>query len=155
MPGFPLPPMRSTPGLLPPPAPAVPVVPAHWSLPADPVSVGRARHAVSQGLPDGCPPRLAADLTLLTSELVTNAVRHGTRPGEDEVIELILWPTDGHYWLAVSDPGTRMPVPAAPGPEDCGGRGLLLVDALSAVWAVVPRRTRGKTVVAGVPLHGS
>ncbi|WP_055588049.1 ATP-binding protein [Peterkaempfera griseoplana] len=146
--------MRSTPGLLPPRTPAVPVVPAHWSLPAGPASVSRARRAVSQGLPDGCPPRLAADLTLLVSELVTNAVRHGTRPGEEEVIEVVLWPSDGHYWLAVSDPGSRMPALAAPGPGACGGRGLVLVDALSAVWAVVPRRTCGKTVVAGVPLLG-
>ncbi|AUH45003.1 ATP-binding protein [Streptomyces sp. CMB-StM0423] len=96
-------------------------------------------------------PRPGGDLQLLVSELVTNAVRHGAHPAEDHLVELLLRPADGHYWLAVSDPGPGTPSLTAPGTAACGGRGLL-VDALSAAWAVVPRRTCGKAVVAGLPL---
>ncbi|HEY5835166.1 ATP-binding protein [Streptomyces sp.] len=133
--------------------PAVPAVPSHWRFPADPASVRRARQAVTDALPYGCHPRLGDDLGLLTSELVTNAIRHGTRPTDDQLIELVLWPADGHYWLAVSDPGPGVPMLTRAAPDATGGRGLLLVDALSAAWAVLPRPTRGKSVVAGVPLH--
>ncbi|WP_406195113.1 ATP-binding protein [Kitasatospora sp. NBC_01560] len=69
--------------------------------------------------------------------------------------ELVLWIADGHCWLAVSDPGAGRPVLVDPRPQECGGRGLLLVDALCDIWAVVPRRTCGKSVVAGVRLHAA
>jgi hypothetical protein len=68
--------------------------------------------------------------------------------------ELILWPADGHYWVAVSDAGTGdLPALVSPHLEACGGRGLMLVDALSSAWGVVPRHTTGKSVVAGLALH--
>ncbi|WP_181787555.1 ATP-binding protein [Streptomyces phytophilus] len=133
-----------------------PLLPVRRTFPAHPLSVPRARRAVLDALPRPHHPRLRDDLQLLASELVTDAVRHGTRPHEDHLIELLLWPADGHYWLAVSDPGPGEPTlaPRDEAPNDeaaCGGRGLLLVDALSAAWAVVPRRIRGKAVVAGLP----
>lgn len=135
--------------------PAVPAVPAHWVFPAEPASVPRARRAVTEALPPGCRAQVRNDLRLLASELVTNAVRHGPGPGGEHLVELVLWPADGHYWIAVSDAGAALPaVVPSPCPDACGGRGLLLVDALSAAWAVMPRRTCGKSVVAGVRLHG-
>lgn len=134
--------------------PAVPVVPSHWRFPADAASVRRARRAVDDALPYGLNHQLTAELGLLTSELVTNAILHGVRPEDAEVIELCLWPADGHYWLAVSDPGSGKPVVTAPGTDADGGRGLLLVDALADAWAVVPRPVRGKSVVAGLRLNG-
>ncbi|MFI9332971.1 ATP-binding protein [Kitasatospora sp. NPDC052868] len=94
------------------------------------------------------PPALVPGLCM-----VTNAIRHGARAGEDELIELVLWIADGHCWLAVSDPGAGRPVLVEPHPQECEGRGLLLVDALCDIWAVVPRRTCGKSVVAGVGLR--
>ena len=133
--------------------PEIPVVPALWRFPAHPASVRRARHAVVEALPYGLPAQLHAELGLITSELVTNAIRHGTCAGADEVVELVLWPTDGHYWLAVSDPGTGKPaVEHSPRSDAESGRGLLLVDALADAWAVVPRSYRGKSVVAGLAL---
>ncbi|MGW1746456.1 ATP-binding protein [Streptomyces sp. NPDC002092] len=45
-----------------------------------------------------------------------------------------------------------MPELQKPGPEDLGGRGLFLVDALSESWGVRPRST-GKTVWAHLPVH--
>ncbi|SHL59276.1 ATP-binding protein [Actinacidiphila paucisporea] len=133
--------------------PEIPVVPALWRFPAHPASVGRARHAVMEALPYGLPPQLHAELGFITSELVTNAIRHGACADADEVVELVLWPTDGHYWLAVSDPGPGKPaVDHRPSPDTESGRGLLLVDALADAWAVVPRPYRGKSVVAGLAL---
>lgn len=136
------------------PRPSVPTLPVRWAFPAHPRSVPRARQAVLDALPDRHRPRLGGDLQLLASELVTNAVRHGARPARDHLVELLLWPADGHYWLAVSDSGPGTPSLAVPDSSACGGRGLLLVDALSAAWAVVPRHIRGKAVVAGLPLDG-
>ncbi|MGG2462563.1 ATP-binding protein [Streptomyces sp. RGM 3693] len=134
--------------------PRVPTVPSRWTFPATAASVRRARWAVAGALPADCSPQLADDLVLLASELVTNAVRHGALHDEDQLVELFLWPADGHYWLAVSDAGDGRPVIRASGPEaGCGGRGLVLVDAVAAAWAVVPRRPCGKSVVAGMPLH--
>jgi anti-sigma regulatory factor (Ser/Thr protein kinase) len=144
-----MPPHISTPT---PPTPPIPPLPARWAFPAHPRSVPRARHAVLDALPRLHHPRLGDDLQLLASELVTNAVRHGTRPADDHLIELLLWPADGHYWLAVSDPGPGTPTLTTPDTSACTGRGLLLVDALSATWAVVPRRACGKAVVAGLRL---
>jgi two-component sensor histidine kinase len=136
------------------PSSTVPGVPDHWTFPSHPASVRKARQAVADALPVGCLPELAVDLGLLVSELVTNAIRYGTRPADDSLIELVFWSADGHYWLAVSDPGSTLPVLVSPGPEACGGRGLMLVDAVSTTWAVVPRRTCGKSVVAGIRVPG-
>ncbi|GAB2875128.1 hypothetical protein GCM10022245_07500 [Streptomyces mayteni] len=136
--------------------PDIPLVPAHWHFPASPASVGRARHAVAQALPPGLRRCLGDDLSLLTSELVTNAIRHGARQ-QDERVELVLWPADGHYWIAVSDPGRAaglgVPTPRNPNKDGETGRGLLLVDRLAAAWTVRPRPVRGTSVVAGLPLR--
>ena len=135
--------------------PPIPVVPAFWRFPAEPLSVRRARRAVAEALPHGCGARLADSLRLAASELVTNAVRYGPDPAAEPVVELVLWPTDGHWWVAVSDAGPGVPAVRSPGPEACGGRGLVLVDAVCDAWAVVPRRICGKAVVAGVRLPGA
>jgi anti-sigma regulatory factor (Ser/Thr protein kinase) len=132
--------------------PEIPTVPAHWRFPARSTSVQRARQAVVESLPHALRPHIGDDLRLLTSELVTNAIRHGTCPEDENRIELVLWPADGHYWLAVSDPGTGKPVVGHPTPDSEGGRGLLLVDHLATTWTVRPRPTRGTSVIAGLCL---
>jgi anti-sigma regulatory factor (Ser/Thr protein kinase) len=103
---------------------------------------------------------LSDAVSLMTSELVTNAVIHA--PAEERVIEVVLWRADGMLWLAVSDCGEPLAVrrpcpahpmaPAFPDPDSEHGRGLYLVDALADVWTVVPRPTVGKSVVAGLRL---
>jgi two-component sensor histidine kinase len=135
--------------------PEIPVVPSVWHFQAHPTSVWRARHAVAEALPSVLRPHLGEDLGLLTSELVTNAIRYGACSGDDELVELVLWPADGHYWLAVSDPGTdtRVPMLTHPDANTETGRGLLLVDHLAAAWTVRPRPTRGTSVIAGLPLQ--
>ncbi|WP_405537979.1 ATP-binding protein [Streptomyces sp. NBC_00075] len=130
--------------------PEIPLVPAHWRFPAHPASVRQARHAVTQSLPDVLRRQLGYDLGLLTSELLTNAIRHGACGEDGDLVELVLWPADGHYWLAVSDPGTGKPELAHPGADSESGRGLILVEGLATAWTVRPRPTRGTSVIAGL-----
>ena len=80
-------------------------------------------------------------------------LRHGARREDEELVELVLWPADGHYWLAVSDPGTGKPALAAPDADAENGRGLVLVDRLATAWTVRPRPTRGTSVIAGLPFR--
>nr|WSZ98047.1 ATP-binding protein [Streptomyces sp. NBC_00857] len=72
---------------------------------------------------------------LLTSELVTNAVRHahGTR---DCLIEFGV--AAEVFTLAVIDSGRGVPVPRQPADDDEGGRGLALVAALAADYGSRP-----------------
>ncbi|WP_460064962.1 ATP-binding protein [Streptomyces sp. YKOK-I1] len=130
--------------------PEIPLVPVHWRFPAHPASVGRARHAVAASLPDILRPHLGDDLGLLTSELVTNAIRHGACREDEDLVELVLWPADGHYWLAVSDPGTGKPELVRPDKDSESGRGLILVESLATAWTVRPRLARGTSVIAGL-----
>jgi anti-sigma regulatory factor (Ser/Thr protein kinase) len=80
---------------------------------------------------------------LVVSELVTNAVQasgEAARLAPDESAPAIpavwLWLTsDGREVLAeVGDESPRPPAPSAPGQDEEGGRGLLLVDTLSQAW---------------------
>lgn len=72
---------------------------------------------------------LVDDATLLVSELVTNAVRHvGGRP------QLTLTVDDSGLRISVTDKGTGIPVPRHPDAEHTNGRGLSLVEHLSARW---------------------
>jgi anti-sigma regulatory factor (Ser/Thr protein kinase) len=140
--------------------PEIPLVPLLWRFPAHPASVQLARRAVSDALPTQLRPRIGDDLSLITSELVTNAIRYGVE-ATDDMVELVLWPADGHYWLAVSDPGAGdgagagAPVVGHPGWEAESGRGLLLVESLASAWAVRPRPARGRSVIAGMTVRGT
>ena len=79
---------------------------------------------------------------LAVSELVTNAVRASTQarsaglPGSTglPVVELRLAGDRGRLLVEVSDHDPGPPVPTAVDPERDGGRGLLLVEAVSARW---------------------
>ena len=86
------------------------------------------------------PPPVEAKMSLLLTELVTNAVRHGGAPnGEPVTVTLERWP--GLLRVSVSDPGSgfqwRPPDPRRP-PEE-GGYGLVLVDRMARRWGVEPR----------------
>ena len=84
-----------------------------------------------------------AVIELLASELLTNAVKYGPRTGSITVLA----ERHGHLVdIAITDDGDEVPVLRAPGPEDLGGRGLLLVEALADQWGVELLGTRGKAV---------
>ena len=116
-------------------------------------------------LPSGPPStdaehELTEALSLMTSELLTNAITHAS--SHERIVEISLWRADGMIWLAVSDCGEMFAAPrskpadpmapAFPDPDAEHGRGLYLVQALAEVWTVVPRPTTGKSVVAALRL---
>ena len=79
-------------------------------------------------------PELAADLRLLATELVANAVRHtGVADGS---LELRVRLTGDVLYLSVADDGPGFDVPERPlvAPEGPGGWGLYLVDQCAARW---------------------
>jgi serine phosphatase RsbU (regulator of sigma subunit)/anti-sigma regulatory factor (Ser/Thr protein kinase) len=79
-------------------------------------------------------PELAADLRLLATELVANAVRHtGVANGSLEVRVRL---TGDVVHLSVADDGPGFAIPERPvtAPEGPGGWGLYLVDQCAARW---------------------
>jgi serine phosphatase RsbU (regulator of sigma subunit)/anti-sigma regulatory factor (Ser/Thr protein kinase) len=85
-------------------------------------------------LAGGLEPELAADLRLLATELVANAVRHtGVADGS---LELRVRLTGDVVHLSVADDGPGFEVPDRPlvAPEGPGGWGLYLVDQCAARW---------------------
>jgi anti-sigma regulatory factor (Ser/Thr protein kinase) len=96
---------------------------------------------------------LAEDAMVIVSELVTNAVRHGGRSAAvPDPVELILWRQSGQVVCAVTDPGADPPVLTHPDPLAEAGRGLHVVEALSATWGWTRLSGRRKAVWAALPL---
>ncbi|MEU6224840.1 ATP-binding protein [Streptomyces sp. NPDC047042] len=90
---------------------------------------------------------VAGDVALVVSELMTNALLHGSIRGR--LIRVRLAVTGAALRVEVSDPrAERVPWPREVSGEDQFGRGLLLVGALAGRWGVEPREGVGKTVWA-------
>ncbi|MFD7713527.1 SpoIIE family protein phosphatase, partial [Streptomyces sp. NPDC059786] len=89
-----------------------------------------------------------ADAALLVvSEMVTNALVH-----TDGRVRLDLTLVGRRLRIAVADNSPRTPIkPTSIGWEATGGRGILLVEAMSAVWGTVPV-SGGKQVWCELPL---
>ncbi|WP_448332329.1 ATP-binding protein [Streptomyces sp. DSM 41534] len=117
------------------------------------ISVTRARRHAARLIADWGHPALADDVSLIVSELATNAMRHGSIPGRLFRVQLTL--TKTRLRIAVSDPrGERLPRPRHPSPRDRHGRGLLIVRALADRWGV-RERTTGKEIWAELDLTAS
>jgi anti-sigma regulatory factor (Ser/Thr protein kinase) len=79
---------------------------------------------------------------LLTSELITNALEHGS--GD---IDVLVSPISAGVRVDVADTSPLEPVRRTPGHDDEGGRGLLIVESLATVWGMEPLpQGGGKTV---------
>jgi anti-sigma regulatory factor (Ser/Thr protein kinase) len=116
------------------------------TLPRAASAVSEARQYVTSALPDLCVrPDAVEDAELITSELVTNAFRHGRKGAVRLLIDL----RDGTLTLTVADQTPYLPLPsAAPATDrDESGRGLFLVEALAEKW--------GHRPVAGNPACGT
>ncbi|WP_181794798.1 ATP-binding protein [Streptomyces sp. WELS2] len=96
--------------------------------------VPTARHYVRKALANwGITDELAERATLSANELVTNAVSHCRVSDARVRVALVLCRCE--LVLEVSDPDRdRLPLPRRPGPEEEGGRGLALVEALTDSW---------------------
>ena len=117
-------------------------------LPADALSAGAARDAVTSALITDVSDSTLDTLVLLTSELVTNVVTHAR--------------SSCHLGVELARDVVRVSVTDESGeplhirrldPDSESGRGLALVEMLSSNWGVV-NRTAGKTVWFEVPRTG-
>ena len=125
-----------------------------WSLPSEPASIGRARHAVVRtcaawGIPG------AASAELVVSELVANAVMHGWGH-----VVLRLFDTGDGLRIEVEDSNPAPPVTTDGHPGRVGGYGMRIVERLGDwgwrpsgegkfVWARVRPRDFRPTAEAG------
>ncbi|MFG2843732.1 ATP-binding protein [Kitasatospora sp. NPDC048296] len=93
--------------------------------------------------PDG--KRFLDSGLVVATELVTNAVLHGTPVGHLIYLALDVDPT--RLRIEVHDArGDHLPAISAPGLDGETGRGLRLVDSLTKRWGCCPRRPVGKIV---------
>ncbi|WP_030414869.1 SpoIIE family protein phosphatase [Streptomyces sp. NRRL S-1448] len=101
---------------------------ASWDLPADPAVVGDARALAGRQLAEWGMAELQFTTELVVSELVTNAIRHGTGP-----ITLRLIRQDGLI-CEVSDGGSTAPHLRHARTTDEGGRGLFIIAQMTRRW---------------------
>ena len=107
------------------------VGPEAIDLPLDIQSAAVARRFIADILCGAHCSAVAADAILLTSELVTNAAMHGGPP-----IHLVVECTGDAVEVRVHDGSSTQPVARAATDQETDGRGLMLVDLLSAEWGV-------------------
>lgn len=102
-------------------------------LEARPESAGEARRAVASLLGESALEELVDTATLLTSEVVTNAIVHARTK---LVVMVVVEPP--RVRVEVSDDADRYPEMRGADEEDTSGRGLMLVEMLSTAWGVRP-----------------
>jgi anti-sigma regulatory factor (Ser/Thr protein kinase) len=102
------------------------------------------RAALEATAPDASPL-----VELLTTELVSNVVRHA-----ESAMTVRFVPVGATVRVEVDDDSDAPPVLLDPAPQAESGRGLLLVESLSSEWGWTAR-DRGKTVWFVVELEGA
>jgi len=126
--------------------------PVSMSIPFAPESARRVREALASWLGSrGSDPSLVDDVRLIATELVGNALTHA-KPLRNGTV-LVRWQEEqATLALSVSDGGgpTR-PEAVEAAPDDVHGRGLKIVETLSAKWWV-ERSSRLRTVHVRLPL---
>jgi anti-sigma regulatory factor (Ser/Thr protein kinase) len=90
------------------------------------------------------------DTTIVVSELVTNALRHGLQLNSAEALplQLVLFRHDRRLLAVVTDPGDEVPSRADTGHFAESGHGLRVVEAISHTWGWARLATGGKAVWA-------
>lgn len=113
------------------------------TYPAIPATVPIARATFADTFSE-LPGTALDDGKVLLTELVTNAIRHGTHA--DGWVRLIVRELDRILRIEVTDSGDLAGVPTiqAPRPDRVGGWGLQVVDSMATRWGVTTER--GRTV---------
>lgn len=106
-------------------------------LPSDmraPATVRRSVQALSEHISDD----LLDDLLLLADEVVTNGLLHAPEDNTWLLVRVLAYPNPAlPVRVEVIDSGGGFePELKEPDPEDTGGRGLFLVDAIADRWGV-------------------
>jgi anti-sigma regulatory factor (Ser/Thr protein kinase) len=115
------------------------------TFPHEPESVPAARRFAT-GVLRGVSSETMEAVELMVSELATNCIRH-TNSG----FELTITRSGGDIRIEATDGAGGMPEMRSPKPTDPSGRGLKIIDMLSAEWGVDHRAATGKTVWFTVP----
>ncbi|MFF6993488.1 ATP-binding protein [Streptomyces sp. NPDC008313] len=125
----------------PPPAPSS-TWECHLHLTNDPRAPRIARRTVRSALLDyDYAPAVADTAELLTSELVSNAVKHSDGP-----VTVRLRTRPGVVRIGVMDNHPELPDPLPCTPDQTFGRGLFLLEALSDTWGRYPLADRSRKV---------
>ncbi|NUS12873.1 MAG: SpoIIE family protein phosphatase [Streptomyces sp.] len=111
-----------------------------WDVPDDPAEVAGARGRACEQLSAWGLDEAAFTMELVISELVTNAIRHGSRP-----VRLRLIKDDSSLFCEVSDGSSTAPHLRRARVLDEGGRGLMLVARLTDRWGT--RQTPGGKII--------
>jgi anti-sigma regulatory factor (Ser/Thr protein kinase) len=105
------------------------------TLPPGPTAASAARRALTSSLSSSLTVGTLDDVRLLTTELISNSLRHSAMRGDDRV-SLRARVDDGFVRVEVRDPGRDGP-PRLRDPQDHKrGYGLALVDRLARRWGV-------------------
>jgi anti-sigma regulatory factor (Ser/Thr protein kinase) len=108
-------------------------------IPVEPEGVAMARDVVSRAVGDlAAAERRLEDLRLLTSEVVTNALRHaGLAAGDSIAVAVDVSSDRVRVEVADRGPGFDPTSLEEPSPEKVGGWGLMLVRQLADRWGVI------------------
>jgi anti-sigma regulatory factor (Ser/Thr protein kinase) len=115
------------------------------TFPHEPQSVPAARRFAT-GLLRGVSSDTMEAVELMVSELATNCIRH-----TDSGFVLSVDRTGGDIRVEATDGAGGKPEMRSPRPTDPSGRGLKIIDMLSADWGVEQHAAEGKTVWFTVP----
>ena len=110
-----------------------------FELPIDLTSPRLARDWLNASAPSS-DPQTAEELVLLTSELVSNAVKHSGTPREDIMLRIYL---DERVRVEVVGGGPGFTLPDGSSPAERWG-GLRLVDRLARDWGIEREGPRTK-----------
>jgi signal transduction histidine kinase len=114
-----------------------------WDVARNDHAPGVARDLITVALASRIPQALVKDAVLLTSELVSNVLRHTSGPC---VLTLRFDHRDDFVEVQVSDSAPDLPVNMIERrPDTIGGFGLRLVDEIATKWGCI-RNTDSKTV---------
>jgi len=105
-----------------------------WRLPSELIAVREARQHVADACQD-LPVETVDDARLLVTELVANALTHGS----GAVHLVVARDAEGGLRVEVLDEGLDLPAVAEPRSLPERGSGLRLVEALASSWGVAPR----------------
>ena len=105
------------------------------TFPPAPSAATQARVEVTERLAPRLGSHVLEDVRLLVTELITNALRHGSlTPGDEVSVRAVVG--EETVRIEVRDPGNNgEPVVRPPGPYG-GGYGLYLVERLAKRWGV-------------------
>ena len=123
----------------------------HLQLRSAPEAAGEGRHALDrlEGLLN---QDQLAELRLLVTELLTNSIRHGTRPGDWITLDVDIYANAVRVAVTDRGPGFQRRPDPEPNRDRPGGWGLCLVDRLADRWGV--NSGAGTSVWFEIDRHG-